>query len=80
MELPCGAGKEPLVDRAPITDPNRITELSEVYEALDDCVELERALGRLTRVDAEDGRDWTASKAQVRRICAQFEQRIEEDA
>lgn len=61
-------------------DPERVSELSEVYEALDNCIELERALGRLARAQAEDGNDWAASKAEVRGICAQFEERLQADA
>jgi hypothetical protein len=68
------------MDSTRTTDLNRVAELSEVYEALDSCVELERALGRLARADAEGDKGWAASKAQVRGICAQVEQRLEEDA
>jgi hypothetical protein len=58
----------------------RISDLSEVYEALDNCVELERALGRLARVDAHSNQEWMASKAQVRGICARVERRLDLDA
>jgi hypothetical protein len=63
-----------------MSDLNRISDLSEVYEALDNCVELERALGRLARADALAGEDWTASKAQVHGICARVERRLDLDA
>ena len=68
------------MERVQITNLNSISELSEVYEALDNCVELERALGRLARADAEAGEDWTASKAQVHGICARVEKRLVPDA
>lgn len=63
-----------------MSDLNRISDLSEVYEALDNCVELERALGRLARVDALAGEEWTASRAQVHGICARVERRLDLDA
>lgn len=59
------------------TDLSRISDLSEVYEALENCVELERALGRLARLDSRAGEDWSASKAQVRGICARVERRLD---
>lgn len=68
------------MDGVQTTDLNRISELSDVYEALDNCVELERALGRLARADVQAGEDWTASKAQVRLICARVEKRLDQDA
>jgi len=68
------------MDDTQMSDLNRISDLSEVYEALDNCVELERALGRLARADARAGEDWTASKAQVHTICARVERRLDLDA
>lgn len=62
------------------TDLNRISDLSEVYEALENCVELERALARLARMDAVAGEDWKVSKVQVRGICARVERRLDLDA
>lgn len=62
------------------TNLDRISDLSEVYEALDNCVELERALGRLARMDTVAVEDWAASKAQVHGICARVEQRLEGNA
>jgi hypothetical protein len=63
-----------------ISDLNRISDLSEVYEALDNCVELERALARLARADADASEDWTASGVQVHKICARVEKRLDADA
>jgi hypothetical protein len=63
-----------------IVDLNRISDLSEVYEALDNCVELERALARLARADVDAAEDWTDSKAQVHKICARVEKRLDADA
>jgi hypothetical protein len=61
-------------------DLNRISELSEVYDALDNCIELERALARLARADAGAAEDWTDSGAQVHKICARVEKRLDADA
>jgi DNA-binding transcriptional regulator YbjK len=68
------------VDRADIADVNRIVELSEVYEALDTCAELERVLGRLARADTQHGEEWFDSKAQVRCICSRVERHLRPDA
>jgi hypothetical protein len=68
------------VDSTRMIDLDRASELSEVYEALDNCVELERALARLARADAGAAEDWTDSKAQVHKICARVEKRLDMDA
>ena len=68
------------MNEARMADLKRISDLSEVYEVLDNCVELERALSRLARTDAGSNEDWTASKAQVRSICARVERRLDLDA
>ena len=62
------------------TELNRISGLSEVYEALENCIELERALGRLARADGRAGEDWKASRAQVHGICSRVERRLDPDA
>jgi hypothetical protein len=68
------------MNEARMSDLNRISDLSEVYEALDNCVELERALGRLARADTLAGEDWKVSKAQVHGICARVERRLDLDS
>ena len=68
------------MDSVRVDDLNRVSHLSEVYEALDNCVELERALSRLARADAAAAEDWKASKVQVHGICARVEKRLEHDA
>jgi hypothetical protein len=68
------------MNEAQMSDVKRISDLSEVYEALDNCVELERALGRLARADSRSNQEWIASKAQVRGICARVERRLDLDA
>ena len=68
------------MDSVRMDDLNRVSHLSEVYEALDNCIELERALSRLARADAIAADDWKASRAEVHGICARVEQRLEHDA
>lgn len=68
------------MDGAEPLDAGHVSEMSEVYEALDSCIELERALGRLARSDAATREDWNASRARVHRVCTEVEQRLQSDA
>jgi hypothetical protein len=64
------------MDGSQVARLNRITDLSEVYEALDSCMELERALSRLARARIFDDEEFGSSRSQLRRICARVEGHI----